>query len=78
MTETLEEVAINDDGYPRVSEICLNHILGLNQLSQEQLQRLMGIGDHDKYKFCSGCKRDWKNQYCQDYNSYFLIEGIHT
>ena len=43
MTETLEEVAINDDGYPRVSEICLNHILGLNQLSQEQLQRLMEI-----------------------------------
>ena len=82
MTETLGEEVVNSNsngnGHPQISEICLNHILCINQLSQEQLQRLMELGEHDQYRFCSGCTRDWGNQYYPDYNPYILIEGIHS
>ncbi len=89
MTETLEEELvinpsegipsrINGNNSPRVSKICLNIFTGFNQLSEEGIFNLVGPDNFERYRKCSGCQRDWWNQYCPEYNPYLIIEGVHS
>lgn len=61
--DRLQQRLTENNGHPQTSEICLYQVMGLNQRSDGP---------------CSGCKRDWFNQFCPDYNPYILIKGVHS